>query len=107
MKPTRHLFRSVAALPVLAVFMAQLTLPVLNAAPALNFTLNGAHLEDQSVTGTIGWQFTVNQAITITHLGLFDLGQNGLVESHNIGIWSIAGGSPLVQGTIPAGSGTL
>jgi len=82
------------------------TMP-LQASPALDFSLNGAHLENQSVTGTIGWEFSVNQAITVTHLGLFDLGQDGLAESHTIGVWSITGGGPLFQATLPAGNATL
>lgn len=58
------------------------------------------------MTGTLGWEFSVNQAITVTHLGLFDLGQDGLAESHAIGIWSVTGGNPLFQATIPAGNAT-
>lgn len=89
-----------------AAFAALMSSLSLNAAPALDFSLSGAHLENQSVTGTLGWEFSVNQAITITHLGLFDLGQDGLAESHAIGIWNVTGGNPLFQATIPAGNAT-
>jgi hypothetical protein len=40
---------------------------------------------------TLGWTFTVDDDIVVTQLGLFDSLQNGLVESHEIGIWDEVG----------------
>ena len=40
---------------------------------------------------TLGWTFTVDDTIVVTQLGLFDSLQNGLVESHEIGIWDEVG----------------
>jgi len=40
---------------------------------------------------TLGFQFTANQAVTVTALGVFDDSQNGLVDSHQIGLWNSSG----------------
>jgi len=34
-----------------------------------------------------GWRFTVNQEITITHVGILDLDEPGLSQPHVIGLW--------------------
>ena len=39
---------------------------------------------------TLGFQFTVNSTITVTSLGAFDSGLNGLVQSHEVGLWDSA-----------------
>jgi hypothetical protein len=53
---------------------------------------------------TSGWRFTVgNNPISVTHLGFFDRGLDGLYDSHAVGIWDSAG-TLLVQGTVPAGT---
>ena len=51
-----------------------------------------------------GWQFTVNQSVTVTHLGLFDKGANGFVIDHPIGLWRLNDGTLLASGTIGAGT---
>lgn len=56
---------------------------------------------------TLGFQFSTNRDITVTDLGFFDSGQDGLGESHAIGIWNSAG-TLLTSSTVPAGTaGTL
>ena len=52
---------------------------------------------------TLGWQFTTNAPITVNALGMFDGGQNGLAESHAVGLWNSAG-TLLAAATI--GNGT-
>jgi hypothetical protein len=50
------------------------------------------------VTGAIGvdylfgWEFNVNSNINVSHLGIFDLGQDGLNGSHLIGIFRASDG---------------
>jgi hypothetical protein len=53
---------------------------------------------------TLGWQFTVNSNINVTDLGVFDDSQNGLVDSHAVGIWNSTG-TLLVSTTVPSGTG--
>jgi hypothetical protein len=36
---------------------------------------------------TVGWEFTPQNDIWVTDLGFFDLGQDGLNISHDVGIW--------------------
>jgi len=56
---------------------------------------------------TLGWTFTTNSALVVDELGLFDDSQDGLAESHDLGLWD-EGGTLLTSGTIGSGtSGTL
>ena len=71
------------------------------------FTL-GAVLNNQppSFTGTKGWSFynySPEGAISITQLGVFDSGGDGLANAHQIGLWSVSG-TLLASATIPAGT---
>lgn len=51
-----------------------------------------------------GWQFTVNNSIKVTHLGLFDKSDNGFAIDHPIGLWRLNDGTLLTSGTISAGT---
>ena len=56
----------------------------------------------------VGWAFTANADLTVTELGYFDFGGDGLGESHQVGIWQDGGallGSVTVQpdGTLSDG----
>lgn len=50
-----------------------------------------------------GWQFNVTTALTVDKLGFYDEGQDGLADSHEIGIWNSAG-DLLVSAGISAGT---
>ena len=64
--------------------------------PAVTFSnLTGQTLGNGPFT--LGWEFTVSQAITVNALGVFDDSQNGLAASHDVGIWNNAG---VLQGSI-------
>ncbi|MBM3728705.1 MAG: PEP-CTERM sorting domain-containing protein [Acidobacteria bacterium] len=52
---------------------------------------------------TTGWIFTTSSAITVTALGYFDEGRDGLLSSHQVGIFDTAG-NLLVSTTVPAGT---
>jgi hypothetical protein len=72
--------------------------------PALSFT--GA-ANFGAPEGTFGWSFTLSNTITVTELGYFDFGGNGLSDAHDVGIWT-SSGTLLVSATVPAGTaGTL
>ena len=51
-----------------------------------------------------GWQFTVNQNIKLTHLGLYDDWPNGFSIDHPIGLWRLNDGTLLASGTMSAGT---
>ena len=60
-----------------------------------------------ATTGTYGWSFTLSSTITVTDLGYFDFGGNGLNDAHDVGIWTSTG-TLMVSATVPAGTaGTL
>jgi hypothetical protein len=40
---------------------------------------------------TLGWEFEANSNITVTSLGFFDVGSDGLLTSHEVGLWTSAG----------------
>lgn len=53
---------------------------------------------------TVGASFTVgSQPITVTALGVYDSAQDGLLESHSVGIWSA--GILIANTIVPAGTG--
>jgi hypothetical protein len=56
---------------------------------------------------TLGWSFDVAQPITVTGLGVFDSGKDGLSVPLAVGLWD-SGGTLLASTTVPAGTaGTL
>jgi hypothetical protein len=57
------------------------------AGPILDFTTVGAVAQSASLL-TAGWRFTVTSPITVSALGLMDRLADGLVNSHQIGVWS-------------------
>lgn len=52
-----------------------------------------------------GWEFTVTEAVTVTHLGLWDQGADGFGESHPIGLFRLSDNTLLATGTMSAGAG--
>src|SRR5262245_26670035 len=70
------------------------------------FTSGGATPEPPpSFTGTRGWTFYVSSpatGISITQLGVFDFVGDGLINSHQIGLWT-TDGALLASVLIPAG----
>jgi len=73
--------------------------------PVLDFT--GGAPSVFSNDATLGWKFTVGvgSPITIGALGVFDFGADGLVQSHDIGLWT-SGGIPLASATITTANST-
>jgi len=53
---------------------------------------------------TLGWNFTVNEDVTLEQLGIYDRFGDGLADAHAIGLWS-SGGSLLRSVTIFDGTG--
>jgi len=47
----------------------------------------------------VGWQFNVTTTVTLTALGIMDIGPNGLTDQHQVGLWN-DGGTLLAQTTI-------
>jgi hypothetical protein len=52
---------------------------------------------------TVGWEFTAQTDLWVSELGFFDLGQDGLNISHDVGIWD-QNHNLLVSATVSAGT---
>jgi Bacterial TSP3 repeat len=52
---------------------------------------------------TLGWEFSLDGPMVLTDLGIFDLGGDGLVESHQVGLWD-ASGTLVASTTFAAGT---
>lgn len=76
------------------------------AQPAVEFTAtNGSFLDGN--TRMIGWQFSVPQAVTVSALGWFDWGQDGLARSHEVGIWDNATETLVTSLVVPQGTAAM
>jgi hypothetical protein len=68
---------------------------------ALTFSGGGSGLSAYNTT--LGWSFTTSNTITVTALGMWDAGGNGLLFSHDVAIWA-NGGALLMSGTVQSGT---
>lgn len=50
-----------------------------------------ANVNGVDLPRTVGFSFTPTIDILVSHLGFFDIGNDGLTSSHQVGIWSSAG----------------
>lgn len=100
--------RSVAAVAIISgIALLTVAVPVAHAqTPAFSITnTTGAGLANPPFT--LGFSFTANSSIDVSALGIFDDSQDGLLESHEIGIFDNSG-NLLVSTTLGSGtSGTL
>ena len=69
--------------------------------PALELERNGTGYALAS-NRTYGWEFSVTEDLAVVGLGIFDLFDDGLDFSHEIGIWHL--GELAYSTTIPVGS---
>jgi hypothetical protein len=54
-------------------------------------------------SGTVGFRFTDTAPAVVTSLGVYDFASDGLIASHEIGLWS-SSGVLLASATVPAGT---
>jgi hypothetical protein len=78
--------------------------PLQTRADTIAFSVSGGGLRGVATNGTFGYTFTLSSAVSVTNLGLFDFGNNGLAQSHTVDIWNSTG-TVLATATIPAGTG--
>jgi uncharacterized repeat protein (TIGR01451 family) len=71
--------------------------------PALTtFNATGTNTST-SADMTLGWEFQANSDICVTSLGFFDVGADGLLASHQVGLWT-SGGTLLGSVIVTPGS---
>jgi hypothetical protein len=93
--------RKILFLTLLVVLCSAISL---TAAPLPGITF--ANLTGESLGNgpfTLGWQFDLSQTITVVGLGAFDDSQDGLAESHDVGIWDSMG-NLMGMATVSAGT---
>jgi len=67
-------------------------------------TPNGGEWE-YNPYGNAGSEFTVTTNLTVTQLGFYDWGQDGLADAHEVGLWDAAG-NLLASTVIQSGTGS-
>ena len=91
-------------LTVIVTLLMNSSLVIAEITPALELERNSSSYAVGS-DRTRGWEFTVTEDIAVAGLGIFDLFDDGLNFSHEIGIWET--GELLFSTTIPAGTEAL
>jgi len=71
---------------------------------AIAFSISGGSAFSVSENGTLGYVFTVSNPISVTSIGIFDEGNNGLNAVYNVAIATNTG-QGMAQAVIPAGTG--
>ena len=73
--------------------------------PTAAITSFANQLPNTSLTNTTyGFEFTTSKALAVRNLGIYDSGGNGLIDSHDVGIWRKDNATALA--TVTATSGT-
>jgi hypothetical protein len=86
-----------ACIVFLSVFMATAG-QVAFASAAVAFT--SPTIDFSNFTDLVGWQFTVNNNITVDALGFYDNPANGIHSSHPIGIYDVATQELVLSGAV-------
>jgi hypothetical protein len=74
-----------------------------HAQAALGFSSQSGYFLDSN-TRMLGWQFSVPTAASVAALGWFDLAQDGLNRSHEVGIWDATTQTLLASAVVPSGT---
>lgn len=75
-----------------------------NATPAIVVSNPTAYSLGAGQTFTLGYEFSIDTAITVTSLGVYDSGSDGLVDSYKVGIYNAAG-TLVASTTVASGTG--
>ena len=92
----------VVGLLAIGVFLCFFSRPPSASAAAIDLTQ--IDFEYDSSAWTLGWKFSVTAQTSVTALGVYDSGQDGLAGAAQVGLWLASGGAPLVQTTVAAGT---
>jgi hypothetical protein len=84
--------------PIILVLLAWTASVSADPTPAIT-AFEGDSIGSVADSCTLGWEFTVTQGITVTHLGLYDDDTPGF-DSHDVGLWQVGDETPLTSGTV-------
>lgn len=90
---------SLASLSAIIV-CALVAIPASAQTTALTFT---GSTTQNPVNSVFGWRFSLASPVTITALGIYDFGANGLTDSHPVSIWTTTG-TQLLTTTVASGT---
>lgn len=76
------------------------------AVPALT-SFSGGFDSQFTPDSVVGWQFTANSDISVTALGAYDFGGDGISDSHDIGIFRVSDQALVTSTTLVAGTSGL
>ena len=62
------------------------------------------YLGSNNLDANIGWSFQVNKALTVTGLGYYDVGFDGLAGDHTVGIFDLGTNSLLTWNVVVGGT---
>lgn len=89
-------------IPVVAAFVVTAVGAASAQAGTLALDFTGGAMAQPLNQQTLGWEFTLTRSLTVTHLGIFDTGADGLAERHQVAIWNTSQ-SLLTQATVTTG----
>ncbi len=80
-----------------------------NQGPSYQFLYELRDGNRDNYSGTAGGSFQIGaEDVPVTHLGYYDINQDGLLSEHRVGIWPAEGGTNLIGFvTVPAGTDAL
>jgi len=92
---------NMVTLIMLFVVFASTSVVIAEITPALDLERNSSSYAVGS-NRTRGWEFTITEDLAVAGLGIFDLDDDGLYLSHEVGIWH--SGELVLSTTVPAGT---
>jgi hypothetical protein len=113
MKTTYSLVKNLSLLSATVAVASVISLVGANKASAATaYLTNPSAVGDQTFSGILGLDFTVNSSIQVTELGAFDSDSNGIAGPVTTQIWARSGNSavgttPLASLTFPTSGATL
>jgi hypothetical protein len=83
------LLKPMIAPTAVAVLLSVLALRSSNAdsTPIINMDPNSIGFNETPIDGMVGWHFTLLQPVTVTQVGWYDAGQDGLSRDFQVGLW--------------------
>jgi len=94
--------KKVIAIIIIVLLLANSSVARAQITPAHELERNGSGYTIPGNNRTHGWEFSVSEDLAVVGLGIFDLFDDGLDFSHEIGIWD--SGQLVYSTTIPTGT---
>jgi hypothetical protein len=75
--------------------------------PVIDLTGGPSVINNNNTSATFGYSFTLGRSdASLTQLGVYDYGSDGLAQSHNVALWSSTG-TLLATATVPSGTSAI